>query len=369
MDIKVNITNKRCTVQGAPVIVCGNSDYTITFTFDEEWAQAGEKTARFSYVRDGELKFRDVKLKDNTAAVPPVYRTRVLRVGVYAGDLATSTPARIPCEKSAVCDTCTPEELWPGQAETLRRELERLDQTKADLDDTVVGAGAWSSKNTIDQLCPAFTESGTVVQCEPVAGYPLEVIAKETATVTQCGKNLYNAAAYPLKAGFYINLNKGTIHNPSGDNNYAATVKDYYTPLYVPVGHLVGQIITLNNTPGGTSPGMAFFDSDKTFISGGKGKAITVPNGAEYMAFCVDADKATDVQIELGSVATGYEEYSKETLSLTVENGYTGTASGFKGINTLFADSSVEITVTGKADPGAIIDKLTSAIIALGGNI
>ena len=36
MSIKINIANKHCIVEGTPVIVCGNSGYMITFTFDAE---------------------------------------------------------------------------------------------------------------------------------------------------------------------------------------------------------------------------------------------------------------------------------------------------------------------------------------------
>lgn len=123
MSIKINIANKHCTVEGSPVIVCGNSDYQITFAFDEEWDPAAKKTARFSYVRDGKRKKQEVEFSGNTVAVPPVYKTRELQVGVYVGDLVTSTPARIPCEKSAVCDTCEPDELDPSQYKKLHDEL------------------------------------------------------------------------------------------------------------------------------------------------------------------------------------------------------------------------------------------------------
>ena len=44
-------------------------------------------------------------------------------------------------------------------------------------DDTAISKKPWSSKNTVDKLCPAFTESGATVACEPVEGYPLEVVS------------------------------------------------------------------------------------------------------------------------------------------------------------------------------------------------
>lgn len=52
-----------------------------------------------------------------------------------------------------------------------------LREKKAEIDDTAVGADAWSSKHIIDMLCPKIEESGNPVQCYPVAGYPLGVTA------------------------------------------------------------------------------------------------------------------------------------------------------------------------------------------------
>lgn len=53
-----------------------------------------------------------------------------------------------------------------------------LKEKKAEIDDTAVGANAWSSKHIIDMLCPPLEESGNPVVCYPVAGYPLGVKAK-----------------------------------------------------------------------------------------------------------------------------------------------------------------------------------------------
>lgn len=52
-----------------------------------------------------------------------------------------------------------------------------LKKKKAEIDDTAVGANAWSSKHIIDMLCPPLEESGNPVVCYPVAGYPLGVKA------------------------------------------------------------------------------------------------------------------------------------------------------------------------------------------------
>lgn len=87
-----------------------------------------------------------------------------------------------------------------------------LREKKAEIDDTAVGADAWSSKHIIDMLCPPLEESGNPVVCYPVAGYPLGVKAswepaqegsgtpspenirpikgRASVTVERCGANL-----------------------------------------------------------------------------------------------------------------------------------------------------------------------------------
>lgn len=42
-------------------------------------------------------------------------------------------------------------------------------------DDTTITTKPWTSKKTVDALCPPFESSGGVVQCNPVEGYPLGV--------------------------------------------------------------------------------------------------------------------------------------------------------------------------------------------------
>lgn len=96
-NIHINVTDKIALASGIPDIVCGNSDYTVEFTFDSEWDEYEAKTARFVRLQNGAPVYTDVLFTGTTAVVPPVYDTYELLVGVYAGDIHTTTPARIPC--------------------------------------------------------------------------------------------------------------------------------------------------------------------------------------------------------------------------------------------------------------------------------
>jgi len=111
-DIKITVADKKATVQGTPIIVCGNSDYTVTFSFDAEWSLTGPKTARFVYIKNGEKQHEDKVFSGSTVAVPVLSDVAFVQVGVFEGDLATTTPARILCSPSILCGTgSTPDSL------------------------------------------------------------------------------------------------------------------------------------------------------------------------------------------------------------------------------------------------------------------
>lgn len=101
--IKIAVRNK---VAKSPddIIVCGNNDYIIDFDFDEEWKAYSVKTARFIY--NG--TYEDVSFSGNKVVAPIVKNASVVEIGVYAGDLRTTTPALLSCEKSIICKDGTP---------------------------------------------------------------------------------------------------------------------------------------------------------------------------------------------------------------------------------------------------------------------
>ena len=98
--LRINVKDKIATFfQRDGVIVCGNKGYKLVFTFDEEWADCTTKTARFIW--NGH--YYDKQFTDNECEVPVLNDTTKVTVGVYAGDLKTTTPAEIPCLISIIC--------------------------------------------------------------------------------------------------------------------------------------------------------------------------------------------------------------------------------------------------------------------------
>lgn len=98
--LRINVKDKIATyLQRDGVIVCGNKGYKISFSFDEEWNEHSTKTARFIW--NG--KFFDKTFTGDECDVPVINDATEVTVGVYAGDLKTTTPAVIPCLISILC--------------------------------------------------------------------------------------------------------------------------------------------------------------------------------------------------------------------------------------------------------------------------
>lgn len=56
------------------------------------------------------------------------------------------------------------------------------------LDDSQIDGKGWSSRHIVDMLCPAIEEVGNPVQCYPVPGYPLDIVASWTPTQEGSGE-------------------------------------------------------------------------------------------------------------------------------------------------------------------------------------
>lgn len=95
--MNITVTERIARVSGCPQIICGNSDYTVTFTFDSEWDEYEEKAACFAYCINGARITENVPFTGNTCAVPVLHDIDAVEIGVFAGNIRTTSPARIPC--------------------------------------------------------------------------------------------------------------------------------------------------------------------------------------------------------------------------------------------------------------------------------
>lgn len=100
MIIEVDVSNKIAQVRDKTIAgVCGNSDYVVHFNFDDEWNAYENKTARFKWGGT----FTDVVFTGNECPMPIIYDTNTLEIGVYAGELHTTTAAVLYMKKSVLC--------------------------------------------------------------------------------------------------------------------------------------------------------------------------------------------------------------------------------------------------------------------------
>ena len=104
-------------------MVCGNSDYFIHFDFDDEWDEYPTKTARFIYGG----KFEDVPFEGDTVNAPIIVNASIVAVGVFAGELRTTTPALIATDKSILCKGGLPADPPPDVYNKIIAMLNAID--------------------------------------------------------------------------------------------------------------------------------------------------------------------------------------------------------------------------------------------------
>lgn len=136
-------------------IVCGNNDYAAVFDLDEEWDAYDVKTARFIW--NGQ--YSDVVFSGDTCAIPQINNASVCAVGVFAGDLHTTTPAFIKCEKSILCGTASPaapsQDVYAQIMEILNNifgRIEALEQGGGESDNVADYTGAVLGVATLGKM-------------------------------------------------------------------------------------------------------------------------------------------------------------------------------------------------------------------------
>lgn len=98
-DITIKVRNRIAEAVGRPEIICGNDGYNVVFDFDEEWVAQEIKTMRVAWTDtfSGNPRHIDVPFFTGSAAIPAIADAYEVQIGVYTGNIMTTTPARIPC--------------------------------------------------------------------------------------------------------------------------------------------------------------------------------------------------------------------------------------------------------------------------------
>lgn len=189
--IQVSVRDKIATQTDGTVIINGNSDYNIEFDFDAEWADLNNKVGIFAYndAAAHKWEYQTVLFSGNTCTVPILRDIHCVYVGVTAGNVRVTTPAKVQCRLS-ISDYADTEE--PPSADVWGQILAKLDELQTEIDKIKAGGGAEVYYAELDGEYPSYTLS---------ADTPLADIAKAYAVnksiVCRCkiGKT---AATLPL---------------------------------------------------------------------------------------------------------------------------------------------------------------------------
>lgn len=95
----ISVQNKRAKNLSKIKYVCGNTDYLVDFDLDEDWSGIEAKTARFQASDGTVIK---TPFTGRTCPFPQIMDAYRVDVGVFSGNLKTSTNAFVECERSAL---------------------------------------------------------------------------------------------------------------------------------------------------------------------------------------------------------------------------------------------------------------------------
>ena len=136
--IHINVKNRVATANGDSRIINGNSDYNIEFDFDAEWADLNNKIGIFAYNDSATHKwaYQTVMFSGNTCTVPILRDIHCVYVGVTAGNVRVTTPAKVQCRLS-ISDYADTEE--PPSADIWGQILAKLDELQTEIDEIKAG--------------------------------------------------------------------------------------------------------------------------------------------------------------------------------------------------------------------------------------
>ena len=169
--INVTVRNKIAKSQPPAFIVCGNSDYTAVFDLDDEWAEFPNRVAVFVYYAGRERRNERVIFDGDECPIPTLRGVCAVEVGLEAGNIRTTTPARIRCFGCITDAAGTPQE---PEDDVYRQILSRVDGTAqaataaardAQTAQTAASAAASSAQTAQTAASAAASSAQTAQDC------------------------------------------------------------------------------------------------------------------------------------------------------------------------------------------------------------
>lgn len=297
--------------------VCENSDYTVKFDFDDDWRSQKYKTARFIW----NDKYEDVVFEGDECSLPIVSDTYCLKVGVFAGDLQTTTPAIIVMKKSILCGSATaekPSEDVYSQIMALLNDLKELSGEEL--------AAAIEKYLTEHPIGGAATAADVNYELpgEVQTEFPWAEIEENTV------KAGLDTAIYYALAGMYAKYIGVTLQGAAGTVD--VSLQNFINNTYIPVANKAHEHDNKSILDEITAEKVNIWDNKQAKPSQvTSGTTITLADNTEY--------RLTDVTTLTLTYPTGsfecwmsltFAESGNITVTLPDETKYIGTAPDFK---------------------------------------
>lgn len=254
-------------------------------------------------------------------------------------------------------------------------------------DGVIASTSGWSSLQIANAMCPPFSVSGPIVQCTPVANYPLSVQVETTPTQEGAGD------PSPENVRPIVGWDAVTIHQSNGDQDktYAVqlgqTIYGGTVDAVTGVGAETWKCIVLDGAENWELSGnnILFYVYDLNYSISEEGLCSHLKYFVSVVGdgiYCIVI--GTTMTVALGSVLSGqytvdtwksylaaqYAAGTPVTIAYKLATPQPFQATGgqsipaLPGTNTIYTDAD-SLTVTGRADPIATITALQARVSAL----
>lgn len=223
-------------VSGPQYVVCDNSDYTVVWQLDEEWAQLEHRTMQVNY-KDG--TYERVLFTGDSCTLPAIPVSGPVHVGLFAGDIHTTRPARLLAVRSATTDSGEERDSMPnGYAQAIKALDGKLDKNQGS-----DNAGKALVVGDDGNVMPGNVQGGSSLPiASPTQLGGVKPVAKTDAMTRSIGVD-GNGGLYVEPAAWYVNIT-GTWNEPIGDKTpeeiYQAYTKGYAVYAVVQIANLRG---------------------------------------------------------------------------------------------------------------------------------
>lgn len=310
---EISVKDKIAALTNDAMYVCGNSDYVVNFHFDAEWDAYDTKTARFAY----KGTYQDQVFQGTECSVPIIHDAHIIMVGVFAGNLHTTTPACIGAKRSILSGSGVPADPAPDVYAQIMELIQGLGEPDPE---TIAAAVAdYIRQNPIeesDPTVPAWAKAQekptyTAAEVGAISQADKQEIAEQAAGLVSIPDKLPNPNALTFTGavtGSYDGSAPLSVNIPSGGTGGASVEKQWRLLNTVTLTEPVSAIDILT-------------DSD--------GNPFEISEFAVYAPLGVVASAAS--QLLIGAIEPGAE--FDETNQTYYWKSIVSTANGFLGTN------------------------------------